>query len=383
LTFEEIVSKYSKIVILGDGGMGKTTELDYWAYSWSADKTISFYPLRLSLKNFPTNTTLANYLNENHISWQAIPNLVFLLDGLDETSNNFDHIVTLINGFAELHTTITIVVTCRTTSYRLEKNNQQELKGKLDKFALCEFVPLDTESMLEYCKEKGIAQPENFIREVTNQKLKDLATIPFYLDKLVEIFNEKDSLPKRRSDVIEKIITKRLTYEKVDKFRSIEEQENILLAELEKIAFVMTSLNKVVLTQKEYFSIVKQEANRKLLETVGFWKKNIIDWQFEHNIFQEFLTAKVLLRYDFEKVKQIVCLNFEEQPILVHWGATLSFLAELYEGEKAYNFYKWLAEKAPRFLTVCSFDNLTDKRRLDLFKELFESKKVPYFTWWY
>lgn len=380
-TFEEIVSKHSRIVILGDGGMGKSTELAYWAYLWSNENS-SYYPLQLSLKNFPTHTNLASYLNENHISWDTIPNLVLLLDGLDEKSNNFDYLVQLINGFAELHLTISIVVTCRTTFYHLATNDKQELNGKLNNFIVCEFVPLDKESMLQYCELKGVVQPQKFITEVANQKLKDLAAIPFYLDKLLEIFNEKDALPKKRSELIEKIISKRLGYEKFDKLKKIEQQENILLAELGKIAFVMTSLNKPVLTEDEYYRIVRNESNRKLLETIGFWKKNIADWHFEHNIFQEFLTAKALLSYDFEKVKKIVCLNFDKQPILIYWGAALSFLAELYEGEQAYEFYKWLAAKAPRFLNNCSFDNLDEDLRLKLFKELFETKKVPHYSWW-
>jgi hypothetical protein len=377
---EEVLEKQLHLVILGDGGMGKSTELDYWANYWS-DNTTKYYPYRISLKNF-LHQSIPQCLNENYPIWQEVENLVLLLDGLDETNNKFSNIIDIVNSFVEQYSTIKIVITCRPNFYDLDKTHKNILKGKLDKFNYFEFVPLSNLDIQNYCKNRKISNVENFVVQLSEQKLQDFATIPFYLEKLVDIFEDKGSLPIQRTELMEEIIAQRLIYEKADKGKKIADKKNAILDDLQKVAFVMTKLNKNQLTENEYHQIISDYTSRELIEQVAFWKKDIDTWQFEHNIFQEYLAAKFLMKFDVEDIEKIVCIAFENKPIIEFWSSALSFLAELYQDEKLYKFCKWVANKSPRILTTCSYANLNDELQLKLFKELLFNEELNKLYYW-
>jgi predicted NACHT family NTPase len=203
----EAVEKYSKLMILGKPGAGKTTFLKYLAIQCiEGEFQAERVPIFVTLKNFAEaeNTPrLLEYITEEPINpISSIRDVItygkalILLDGLDEVKEeDSDRILREIREFSDRFLNNQFVMTCRIAAreYIFEKFTDVEVADFDDK-QISNFAN-------NWFKEKAV-KPEIFIKRLKeNSRIKQLAASPLLLTLLCFAFEGSGDFPANRSEL--------------------------------------------------------------------------------------------------------------------------------------------------------------------------------------
>ncbi|PHM10149.1 NACHT domain-containing protein [Nostoc sp. 'Peltigera malacea cyanobiont' DB3992] len=203
----EAVEKYSKLMILGKPGAGKTTFLKYLAIQCiGGEFQAERVPIFVTLKNFAEAANKPGLLQ--HITEETINPIssirdiltygkaLVLLDGLDEVrEEDSDRILKEIREFSDGFPKNQFVMTCRIAAkeYTFEKFTEVEV-ADFDDDQICNFTN-------KWFKDKAV-KPETFIKRLEeNSRIKQLATSPLLLTLLCLAFEESGDFPANRSEL--------------------------------------------------------------------------------------------------------------------------------------------------------------------------------------
>lgn len=375
----EVIKENNKIILIGDAGIGKTSELKRVAHFFF-DKETMYYPFWVSLNTY-TDNDIEELFNPN---WKEIPSsaLLFVLDGFDEIESKYKrNFVKRIELFSEKYPEITILLSCRTNFY---KSETAESSGIFSGFTSYFLKKLDKGQIKEYSKNELGSKANRFLKIIEKKKLDDLVVIPFYLIELVNIFKSTDSLPADRATIVEKLIQSRLKFD-VKHFKNNEDlkkQKNIAVEELKEIALIMETLGRNYIDDQEYELIIIDEDTRKLLSHCTAWKKcfngqgGSISWQFEHNNIQEFLAAEKLNTFPFYIIKGFIAFEPGFDKIMPSWVNTISFLLSITQTNDLIN---WILEIEPEIVIKFEPNRVEETRRVQIIKDIFnfyQRKKI-------
>ncbi|MEP0917542.1 NACHT domain-containing NTPase [Leptolyngbya sp. DQ-M1] len=218
----QAVSKYSKLMILGKPGAGKTTFLKYLAIQCidGAFKK-DLVPLFITLKDFaeaPNRPSLLEYLiqlfesygiaaeTKVKMSGNATPvelllrqgRILVLLDGLDEVrETDSNRVLNQIREFATQFSQNPFVITCRIAAreYTFERFTEVEV-ADFDDQQIATFT-----SQWFQAKNDSV-KAEKFIKKLEEEDgIRELATSPLLLTLLCLVFEEAGSFPANRSEL--------------------------------------------------------------------------------------------------------------------------------------------------------------------------------------
>lgn len=373
----DLVKKNNKIVLLGDAGSGKTTELQRIAHFFSQDNS-PFYPIMVSLNVYVTQN-ISELLPSN---WKEIPQnqLLILLDGLDEIeSKNRNDAIRQIELFSEKHLDLHIVVSCRTNFYKKET---ERLSGTLKGFSSYVLLNLDEREKEKYIETKLGPQKEDFKESISRNRLQNLLKMPFYLVELVRLFEENKSLPKTKAKIFEKLLNARIQLDE-EHFRNIielREKQNTIIETLERLALGMEVLGRNYITNNEFQKLISEDSLRELIKYCTVLKKNEgkqVTWQFEHKNFQEYLAAKVLSRQPLDTIKEFISFAPNYRKIIPSWVNTLSFLLSIMDEDSTLfnELIDWIKEIESELITKCEPERIDVSTRFRIFKSIFDHYK--------
>jgi hypothetical protein len=220
-------SSSNRMRILGQGGSGKTTTLEFLIYRdslrWNEDPVNSRIPIIITLANLGTNETVVESIAKKlNIGIEDVEELLetnelnIYLDGLNEIVENreskklkLQEIATIIEEYPLL----SIIITDR-YEFDSYQNNMFNIPTyiiqKLDKTQISEFVE-------KYCYHSS--EQSSLVLNVIKSKdsIYELLMRPLILTRAIEIIKVENDLPEKEGQIIEKFIDILLRREKDEK----------------------------------------------------------------------------------------------------------------------------------------------------------------------
>lgn len=372
------IIKRDKVILLkGEGGLGKTTELEHVAHILSNE---GWYCGLIRLIDYATN--LEDLIESNFNNWRNIPdgfNVLLLLDGLDEVENSIvSRVENEISQFCRNNKHIHFLISFRNSylffaTYTIEEDKKGE-------FISLNLDPISDRFIRSYV-ETNSYNPLKLIEQLEKNNLFEICRNPFYLVNYVKIENSTGEIPLNKSDFFKKLIEIRIHKEK-EKGRNVGKTvgayERKMLLNLENLALTMQFSGRYKISNIDCQSIIDNEdvldISKRLV--LIYQSKLFEHWRFEHNNFQEYLAAKKISKYSWEQIQKVIFLpNKKLKP---KWYNALSFLVNLLDvdSDNYKNLIEWLNENDRVAFTKIGIVHLDEKILNQVFYSIYNYYKI-------
>ena len=382
-TLDKLMVSTKRVVLLGDAGSGKSTELKNLYFKLSKNDS-PFVPILQSFSSYTPDLGLEIFLPD---FWKEVPNILLLIiwDGLDEIQpEHFNTVIRQINTFSVKHKEIRILISCRTNFYELPINNSV---GTLPGFEPYLINDLTVKDASDYYQEKySPVNTDDFINEVFDTNVDDLITRPFFLMLLADHFHREQKLSLNRAELYEMFLINRIELDQNHFKTTIDlrskKQEIILL--LQKVALSMEILSKNQIIESEILALITSDEFNSLRYCTAFKKRDGEEdiWQFEHNNIQEFLAAKALSTLEFDKVIQFIAFAPDYNRLIPSWVNTLAILFSILNAKSDLfkKLLEWLLENEKEVIVKFEPDKVAEDLRIQIFQGIFNHYKT-YDVW--
>lgn len=311
----------TRIRILGQGGSGKTTTLEYLFYNdalnWLKSPSTSKLPVLISLGSLSTSETVLECIaKKTHVNVEYIEELLgtnelkIYLDGINEIVENRESKklkLQEISSILEDYPKLTMIITDR-YEFDSYQNNMfvipTFLIQKLTKDQIEEFVK-------KYCND--IEELSNHVLDVLKSKtnIQEILLRPLVLTRAIEIIKIENDLPDKEGQIIEKfldILLKREKDEKKDPLLNVNNFKLLLSYAANEIWHKHKSnapvheftFNKILIEAAEKFGL--ERFNAGYISRIGYeleiLSKNDDLILFYHQSYLEFF-CKHYLKYEF------------------------------------------------------------------------------------
>lgn len=325
----EAVKNYSKLIVLGKPGAGKTTFLKHIAIQCSfSEFQANLVPIFITLKDFaeaPQHPSLLEYILSEFSAYPISKSIqqvlsqgraLLLLDGLDEVQETDDYrVVQEIRNFSSKFHANQIVITCRvaTREYTFEQFTEVEI-ADFDDVQIATFIN-------KWFAASDPTKSNTLIKKLKKNHLQELATNPLLLTLLCLMVEESLEFPSNRSQLYEEglnVLLKKwdakrnIEREQIYKKLSIYQKEDLL----SQIAFKTFEQGDYFFQQKELEQYIadyicnlpsvssKLEAlqlSKVVLKSIEAQHGLLIErargiYSFSHLTFHEYFTAREIVR---------------------------------------------------------------------------------------
>jgi predicted NACHT family NTPase len=234
----EAVEHYSRLMVLGKPGAGKTTFLKYLAIQCiSGELQADRVPIFITLKDFAETSAQPGLLEfiiqmfaSSEVTDTQIAELLkqgralLFFDGLDEVRDeDSQRVLREIRYFSEQYYTSNFIITCRIAAqeYRFEKFTDVEL-------ADVEVADFDDKQIqtfvIKWFQAKQLNLADRFMQRLnSNPPIRELATSPLLLTLLCLVFENSGNFPTNRAELYSEGIA--ILLRKWDATRGIERDQ--------------------------------------------------------------------------------------------------------------------------------------------------------------
>jgi predicted NACHT family NTPase len=258
----EAVKKYSKLIVLGKPGAGKTTFLKHVALQCSnGQMQAHLVPIFISLKDFAEiehQPSLLEYITEQFSTYGITDpkiakqlliqgKMLVLLDGLDEVKE-IDHqrVFKSVSRFFSQFYTNHFIVTCRIAAreYTFEEFTEVEI-ADFDDSDIAIFA-------MKWFAAKDPIKSKIFVQKLkTNSSIRELATNPLMLTLLCLVFEELADFPSNRAELYKEGIE--ILLKKWDAKRNIEREQIYKQLSIQYKADLLSQIAFITFERGEYF----------------------------------------------------------------------------------------------------------------------------------
>jgi len=318
------------LCIIGDPYQGKSSLLKQTAYELGTLDN-AFVPIFLELKAF-TLQPIDILLNQQEGAWQSTPlqDLVIFIDGLDEVpTDRFNDAIGYIKEFSTNYPNLSIVFSCRKLFYY-----HYSIAYKLPAFTTYELYDLNITEVDPYLRRMLNRSYDKFMEEIKALNLEGMLYEPFYLTELIKSYKSPPyRIATSKAAIIERFIQHSIEKSDLRKlsrgrdFKHIHVPYRIVI---QKMAFALQvlGLNAIdAISMQELFP----EKDLEILQHSALVTISNDQWFFTSALFQEFLTARVLLKMDYKDVIPLVTLGEKIIKIKAKWVQTFGTLLALTE----------------------------------------------------
>ncbi|MDX2254871.1 MAG: NACHT domain-containing protein [Pseudanabaenaceae cyanobacterium bins.39] len=257
----EILNRYSKIILLGKPGAGKTTFLKYTALKCSQGNIFAeAVPIFITLRQYAsieTKPSLIEYIiqdfhNQNITEGSAAKQILqqgralILLDGLDEIrEEDLSRIIEEIRQFSDCYYLNRFIISSRLGA-------QEYLFEKFTEVEVANFQPLQISHFAKRWFANNPQRIDTFLRKVEDQKpLQELATNPLLLTLLCLVFDEYGDFPTNRSELYREGLD--VLLKKWDAKRNIERYQLYKNLSMQRKEDLLSQIAYTTFKQGDYF----------------------------------------------------------------------------------------------------------------------------------
>lgn len=255
----QAVQNYSKLIILGKPGSGKTTFLKHLATECAFGKLHFQIPIFIGLKNFAASaytSSLLTYINQELTNYDINASItsqilnqgkaLILLDGLDEVRQKEVHrVLQQINQLSTQYHNNQFIITCRIAS----------LDYNLEQFTEVELADFNQSQIIEFVHKwfAGTqAKSNQFILKLQqNSRLRELATNPLLLTLLCLVFAEAGDFPANRAKLYQEALS--ILLKKWDAKRHVERDELYEYLSVQRKHDLLSHIARSTFERGEYF----------------------------------------------------------------------------------------------------------------------------------
>jgi hypothetical protein len=366
--------KYKRVVLLGNAGSGKSTELTNLIKKCH-EKQLPFIPVYRRFNTY-VEQTIQDFLPKG---WNDVPSQICLvvLDGLDEVQPQ--HLFTAIRNiqsFVDNNPSLSILISSRTNFYQLTEGNGGVMLPGFEVFFLDDF---SVKAIEGYVQKNEIADSRQFVNTMMEEGLRDIIGIPFFLEMLITEYQKSGVLLKKREELFESIIQSRIVGDEVHFQTTVPlgQRRVTIISLLERVALVMESMGANVITLEQLREVLSQSHLELLQYFPAFKKVNNNDelWGFEHNNIQEYLASRALSSQSIETIKDFVSLGKGHTRIKHSWVNTLSFLVSHSKENLLKPLLEWLIAVEPHTVVKFEPDRVPFEIREEIFYSIFNEAK--------
>jgi predicted NACHT family NTPase len=251
----EAVERFSKLMILGKPGAGKTTFLKHLAIECiSGNFRADYVPVFVTLKSFAEadgQPGLLNYLHQLIPQAQTVLDAgkaLILLDGLDEVrETDGDRVLRQIRDFARQFWGNQFVITCRIAAHEYT----------FEQFTEIEIADFNAEQIADFvtkwfaCRNDSV-KAERFLEKLKqNKPIQELASSPLLLTLLCLVFEDGADFPANRADLYKEGIDVML--KKWDAKRNIERAQIYKKLSLKRKEGLLSHVAYITFSAGNYF----------------------------------------------------------------------------------------------------------------------------------
>jgi len=374
LQLSKIFEKEDKIVLLGNPGIGKTTELKRFAQElWKTGETADFVPIHQSLRNFTYSSAIDDYLPSR---WKELHKVIFILDGIDEIAN-IDDFISKLEIFISQNTgskkTYKYLISCRTNVYH-------SIVFSVSDFNVYSLEDLNLKDSLQLLKNKCGDIVGNLDFE---SSLSNFLKTPFQIDILASYINEKKQLPASVTSLWQKYISGRLSHDHTNKLKKINLRVPLIKKWSAKVGLINELMRRTLIDEDDLYEILAHNT-----QEYDEFKKNPLlnktlestQYYFEHRNIQEYFAAYSLNKMSADKIIDFLTIDKsirKTQPSLFN---TITFLITILDDTKYEAIVSWLIENETELLFKADSDR-SGNYKIDVFKQYFDTQCIKKSYW--
>lgn len=355
-TLTDALAENDHLLVLSDAGHGKSVELQNLAgVLYKTSKFPFLCPL-----NLYCGETISELLPE---AYRTLPPecLVLLFDGYDEMQENErDEFMRRLQSFIKDHPSVKVVISSRSNFCKAEVENQSQTFRDFRVFDLDDLTDADIQGYLS----KQVVDTDCFMTAVKQSETGYLLQNPFYLTRLVQLYQEHGRLPGK-AEVMDYLITESFQLDDQKFQGGLEERRRDLVVLLEKAAFAMQLMQRSALDDVGEYQELFGLEDRKLLKYSGLLRKEGTRWRFSHNNFKEYLAAKFLSTLPREDAIRYFS---DGRDIKMSWVNTFGFFVGI---AREWDVKSWTLKHVPSALVKFEPDHLELDVRASIFKAIF------------
>ena len=364
-TLEDIIFENNKIVLLGNPGIGKSEELEnLFNVLWDKIDESGIIPFSINLKNFRSVNNFEDLLA--YKDWQDLPQVIFILDGLDEIAE-IEDFLSAFDIFMNKYklSNFKYVISCRTNIYEKYLVNISNFETF-------------------YLEDLSIEQSGSILENKFDIDIKTLTLLPkhyqylktpFFLNLFAEYYKSEAKLPDSDPIMWDAYVNTHLEIQrvKVKKKRILNIPQEI--KELKKVAFVNELKQENFITNEDLNTLIGQDYVNFIENPFFVNLENEHEkFSFEHRQLQEYFVAKTLSEKSFYDIISIIRINETIQKVHPTLFNAVSFLINLLDtGNARNNLIDWIKKNQIELLLKADSDRIDLELRINIFQEYFEN----------
>jgi len=343
----KLISKFSKLMILGGPGSGKTSlmrKATYELLKKLKKNKRGLLPIYLRLRdlNFENSTIdITKYINllytniDKHYSKTAEieGRIILMFDGLDEIEHKYrPEFIKWMDNIILNKSSLRVVISSR----EITDLSNSSFKD----FNVLRVEPFNFNQVEEYCHRMipSIKARSHFFHIIyTNDHLRQLLSNPLLLSLSIGVFMNKNIFPNNISNLTQEIVNHLV--EDWDINRSIRRYKNLnpsltksFLSKLSyflqtnaKLSFGAYEVNHLLPYKISDFSI--EDILREINENTGLINIHGTAWSFSHVYFQDFFCANYLIDKSSSLIDDYETFNANQKWINV-WNQTIEYSSD-------------------------------------------------------